>query len=181
MYSQHTMSRKVLVFLLLPVALLMLNACAPLIKKPIEPSAGRVDVNQPQQPTSASEPAITGRLILRGAGITELPKYVLEMTNLEELDISDNALTGALPAEIRKLQKLRILDASGNKMTGVPAEIGQLSQLEQLDLSNNQLTGLPYELGNLQNLRTLILSGNQYSEQDLATIREKLPQTKFVL
>ncbi|HLC83818.1 MAG TPA: leucine-rich repeat domain-containing protein, partial [Bacteroidia bacterium] len=100
---------------------------------------------------------------------------VLDKTGLEELDISNNNLTGSLPAEIRLLQKLRVLDASDNNMTGVPAEVGQLANLEILDLSNNQLTGLPYELGNLKNLKTLNLAGNDYSEQDLEIIKQGLP------
>ena len=66
-------------------------------------------------------------------------------------------------------------------MTGVPAEIGQLEKLEVLDLSNNNLTGLPNELGNLKNLRVLNLAGNKYSEMDLKTIRQSLPQTNFIL
>lgn len=67
----------------------------------------------------------------------------LSNQNLEVLNISDNNLRGALPAEIRNLRNLKVLNASNNQMTGVPAEIGQLAELEVLDLSNNQLTGLP--------------------------------------
>lgn len=104
-----------------------------------------------------------------------VPQKVFERTDITELDLSGNELTGALPAEVRHLQKLRILDLSNNTFTGVPAEVGQLKELEVLDLSNNQLTGLPYELGNLQNLKTLDLRGNNYSEQDLVIIRELLP------
>ncbi len=98
-----------------------------------------------------------------------------------ELDVSFNQLTGSLPAEIRKLQNLKILYASNNQMSGVPAEIGQLTKLEILDLSNNLLTGLPNELGNLVNLKTLNISGNRYSVQDLKTITDKLPATVNVI
>lgn len=121
-------------------------------------------------------------LDLRNKGLDKLPAYVLALIDLQQLDISSNRLTGALPAEIRKLQNLRVLNASNNQMTGVPAEIGQLRLLEVLDLSNNKLTGLPYELGNLQNLKTLNLSGNQYAKQDLDYIRTKLPTaTKIIV
>ena len=134
--------------------------------------------NSNTTPNQDSRPQVkqSGKALdLSGTGLEKVSQDVFAMTNLEELNVSNNNLTGALPAEIRRLQKLRILNAGNNKMTGVPAEVGQLQNLEVLDLSNNQLTGLPYELGNLQNLKTLNLSGNDYSKQDLEIIRKKLP------
>lgn len=113
-------------------------------------------------------------LDLSGQGLEKLPSNVLSRTDLEELDISNNKLTGALPSEIGKLTKLKILNASNNLMTGVPAEVGHLPNLEILDLSNNKLTGLPNELGQLTNLKMLNLSGNDYSVQDLDTIKKGL-------
>ena len=106
---------------------------------------------------------------------------VFDKTNLTELNVSYNQLTGALPSQIGKLKNLKILNASNNQMTGVPAEVGQLNNLEILDLSNNQLTGLPNELANLKKLKTLNLSGNQYSEQDLNNIRNSLPNVNYIL
>jgi Leucine-rich repeat (LRR) protein len=142
--------------------------------------------SQPQnlnKETNANTPvAATGtRLDLSGRGLTELPKSVLQRTDLTELDISNNRLTGALPAEIRMLTNLKVLNASNNSMTGVPAEVGQLQKLEVLDLSNNKLTGLPNELGNLKNLRTFNLSGNDYSVQDLNFIRSKLSSSVNII
>jgi len=114
-------------------------------------------------------------LNLSNQQLSKIPEYVFSQNNLEDLNVSNNQLTGAIQAEIRQLQNLRVLNASNNQMTGVPAEIGQLQNLEILNLSNNQLTGLPYELGNLKNLKTLNISGNNYSEPDLSIITEKLP------
>ncbi|TAK05536.1 hypothetical protein EPO33_00060 [Patescibacteria group bacterium] len=119
-------------------------------------------------------------LDLSGQGLRSLPSSTFSRTGLRELDISDNALTGALPGEIRFLSKLEVLDASGNQMTGVPAEIGQLANLRILDLSDNKLTGLPNELGNLKRLETLDLSGNAVSEQDLEVIRKGIPNARIV-
>lgn len=113
-------------------------------------------------------------LKLSGQGLTQAPSSTFTKTYITELDLSHNALTGALQAEVRHLQALRVLDLSDNQFTGVPAEIGQLSNLEVLDLSNNQLTGLPHELANLRNLKTLDLRGNNPSEFDLKIIREGL-------
>lgn len=106
---------------------------------------------------------------------------VFSNTNTEELNISNNSLTGSIQSQIGQLTKLKILNAGKNQMTGVPAEIGQLKNLQVLDLSNNKLTGLPNELGNLTNLKTLNISGNQYSKQDLDYIRNKLPATVNII
>lgn len=112
-----------------------------------------------------------------GKGLTKAPGDIFSQTSIRELDLSNNNLTGALPAEIRHLQKLEVLDISNNKMTGLPAELGQLSRLRVLNASHNQLTGLPHELGNLQQLELLDLSGNDISPQDLDIIRGKLPKS----
>lgn len=121
-------------------------------------------------------------LDLSNQGLEKLPAYVLKITDLEELNISNNRLTGALPAEIHDLKSLRVLNAANNLMTGVPAEVGQLQNLEVLDLSNNKLTGLPNELGNLKKLKMLNLSGNNYSKQDLEVIKKDLsPSVEIIL
>lgn len=125
-------------------------------------------------------PAKGSGLDLSGQSLAKLPQYVLDMTGLEVLDISNNNLTGALPSEIGRLTNLRVLDASGNQMTGVPAEVGKLRNLRTLDLSNNRLTGLPLELGQLSNLETLDLSGNDIAKQDLDAIRKSIPQAKII-
>ena len=127
-------------------------------------------------------PMVTTRgvLNLSGQGLTKAPSYIFARTDIQELNLSNNALDGSLQAEIRHLQNLKVLNLSNNKFTGVPAEVGQLKNLEILDLSNNQLTGLPYELGNLSKLKLLDISGNAYSEADLAKIRESLPSSTVI-
>lgn len=120
-------------------------------------------------------------LDLSGRGLTRVPEDIFSHINLEVLNLSNNALTGALPAEIRSLQSLRSLDASTNDMTGIPAEIGQLSALQYLDLSDNAFTGLPNELGNLTSLIWLDLRGNAIAMQDLEGIREKLLNTEILV
>jgi Leucine-rich repeat (LRR) protein len=153
---------------------ILLSGCTPF--KSSQPLSGP----NGEQPASGQQPSgeqtqVGSRLDLSGQNLTRIPEYVFSRADLEELDVSSNQLTGAIQAEIRHLQNLKVLRAGGNRMTGVPAEIGQLRNLEVLDLSSNQLTGLPLELGNLQRLKTFNISGNSYSEYDLSQIEQRLP------
>ncbi len=132
--------------------------------------------------SDAVKPIVTNgqTLDLSGQGLTKAPAYIFDKTEIEELNLSDNNLEGALQAEVRHLQNLKVLNLSNNQFTGVPAEVGQLKNLEVLDLSNNQLTGLPHELGNLSNLKVLNLRGNNYLDADLSIIKEKLPDSTVI-
>ena len=158
-------------FLLLIASVALLAGCVKI--EPTRNSANGATTVTTNPAPAAVSPA--NKLDLSNRGLTKVSLDVFARTNLEELDVSGNNLTGALPAEIRHLAQLKVLDASNNQMTGVPAEIGQLKNLRILNLANNQLTGLPYELGNLKNLEILNLSGNPYSIQDFEIIRQGLP------
>lgn len=142
----------------------------------VAPTHGTQTTNPPVASAVSSK-----RLDLSNKGLENVPSSVFSKNDLEELDLSGNRLTGALPGEIRFLQRLRVLNVNGNDLTGVPAEIGQLSSLLTLDLSKNRLTGLPMELGNLKNLHTLNLRGNTISQPDLDAIRVKLVNTEILI
>lgn len=118
---------------------------------------------------------------LSGRGLTEVPKDVLDDTKVVVFNVSDNNLTGALPAEIRKMTNLEQLIANDNKMTGIPAEIGQLSKLKIANFANNNISGLPLEIGNLTNLETLDLRGNpNVSDYDIGLIQPKIPNAQIL-
>jgi len=92
-----------------------------------------------------------------------IPSEIGQLTNLTQLYLVDNELTGEIPSEIGNLMNLLLLEIVGNQLTGeIPSEIGQLTNLISLRLSGNTLTGeIPPEIGNLTNLIRLTLSDNQ--------------------
>ena len=81
------------------------------------------------------------------------------------LSLSNNQLSGEIPAELGNLAYLRNLELGGNQLSGeIPAELGNLAYLESLHLYGNQLSGeIPPELGNLAKLIRLILYESQLS------------------
>ena len=92
-----------------------------------------------------------------------IPAELGSLTNLRRLDLYRNRLTGSIPAELGSLPNLEVLWLASNQLTGaIPAELGGLTNLEVLRLRSNQLTGeIPAELGSLTNLKGLWLASNQ--------------------
>ncbi|OBQ31054.1 MAG: hypothetical protein AN483_02530 [Aphanizomenon flos-aquae MDT14a] len=87
---------------------------------------------------------------------------MVQLTNLQSLDISDNQIS-SLPPEIVQLTNLQFLNISGNQISNLPREIGQITNLQSLYISGNQISNLPPEIVQLTNLQTLDISFNQIS------------------
>ena len=73
------------------------------------------------------------------------------MANLQYLYLSENELSGTIPAELARLTNLQTLSLYGNALSGpIPAGLGNLTNLEDLYLFANPLTGpLPQRLTQL--------------------------------
>jgi hypothetical protein len=127
----------------------------------------------------------TARHIRLSDGLTAFPHALFALAEtLEILDLSGNQLT-ALPDELTRFKKLRILFASNNPFTELPRVLGQMPQLEMvgfkacqirhvpadslppqlrwLILTDNQITELPDSIGHCHRLQKLMLSCNQLS------------------
>ncbi|XP_057192692.1 leucine-rich repeat-containing protein 58 isoform X2 [Triplophysa rosa] len=128
----------------------------------------------------------TKQLYLCYNRITVLQNSICSFSNLEFLDISNNALTVvcediirltnlktliaknnrlnefSLPKHFGSLQ-LEVLNFSGNRFDDMPSQCLQLLRLQSLSLGGNRLKSIPAEIDNLTSLEMLYLGGNQIS------------------
>ncbi|GAB0113121.1 leucine-rich repeat-containing protein kinase family protein [Acidisoma sp. C75] len=123
------------------------------------------------------------RLDLAGAGLDTWPAELSALADtLEFLDLSGNPLT-ALPADLARFRRLRILFLSGTRLRRLPEVLGSCPALAQigiraagleeipetalpprlrwLTVTDNALHRLPAALGARPHLQKLLLSGNQ--------------------
>ncbi len=119
-------------------------------------------------------------------GLREFPPAIFGLADtLEVLDLSGNALS-ALPDDLHRLSRLRVLFCSDNHFTQLPASLGPCAQLSmvgfkanQIDdvpaaalppmlrwliLTDNRIEQLPAELGRRPALQKLMLAGNRLRE-----------------
>ncbi|XP_065615697.1 probable leucine-rich repeat receptor-like protein kinase At1g35710 [Quercus suber] len=88
------------------------------------------------------------------------------ISNLVELDLHRNQLSGSIPPEIGNLSNLVIFDISNNNLIGlIPSTIGNIKKLTFLQMYKNNLSGsIPQEIGNLKSLVNLSLHTNNLSD-----------------
>ncbi|KAM0851348.1 hypothetical protein ACQ4PT_052482 [Festuca glaucescens] len=94
-----------------------------------------------------------------------LSARIANLTNLEQVLLQNNNITGRLPPELGALPRLQTLDLSSNRFSGrVPDTLGRLSTLRYLRLNNNSLSGaFPASLAKIPQLSFLDLSYNNLS------------------
>ena len=112
--------------------------------------------------TTDADGRVTDLLLSDNALTGPIPAELGNLENLENLGLGFNALTGRIPGELGALAGLWQLHLAGNALSGpLPAELGNLANLGSLNLESNELTGsIPVEFGRLTSLTGLLLSGN---------------------
>ena len=112
-----------------------------------------------------------------------VPGHLFNLSQLRVLDMSNNELSGELPAETISAQEdssLSFLSLHTNKLTGsIPSSIGNLKNLRTLDLSINKFSGeIPSELSNLSDLEILFLGRNEFNESEVPVLIQNLTNLK---
>ena len=90
-----------------------------------------------------------------------LPSEIGDLTELTDLRINSNKLTGELPDALYDLAKLEKLYFQNDNLTGaLSSKLGQLTELVELyiDRNANMTGGIPKEIGNLKKLTRLNIS-----------------------
>ena len=92
-----------------------------------------------------------------------IPTEIGLLTQLVNLGLNDEGLTGTIPSTLGNLVDLTYLGLAGNQLIGtIPSQLGLLTQLTVSSLAENQLTGtIPSSLGNLLRHIRLYLSNNR--------------------
>lgn len=94
-----------------------------------------------------------------------LPAEIGDLNYLEEIVLWDNVLTGEIPTEIGNLNNIEGLYLNSNQFSGsIPLSISQMTSLTDLWLQSNDLSGsLPAEIGDMSQLMRLYAYNNQLS------------------
>ncbi|MFY8000448.1 MAG: hypothetical protein ACOVSW_17770, partial [Candidatus Kapaibacteriota bacterium] len=93
-----------------------------------------------------------------------LPPDILgDLDGLRALDVSGNALVGAIPQEITNAKNLEALRLAGNRFAGrLPQNMCALTKLREVDLSGNRIADSLASLACLPQLTVLNLRGNAF-------------------
>ena len=114
----------------------------------------------------------------RNKRLKSLPKVVLQMVNLKELDLRGNRIA-FLPDSIVRLEHLQRLEVSRNPLMQLPATISQLKELKELVLWSTYVTDLPPGIETLDDtLEVLDLSHCPLTIENQEAIEKQLPSVK---
>ncbi|CAI9759080.1 unnamed protein product [Fraxinus pennsylvanica] len=93
-----------------------------------------------------------------------IPYEIGNLSNLIDLSLFQNHLTGLIPSTVRNMRSLQALVIFGNKLSGsIPVSICELENLYGLLLQQNQMSGsIPGCIGNLTTLYYLYLDSNRF-------------------
>lgn len=114
-----------------------------------------------QVPTEVGNLVNLQELRISNCSLTGVPPSIFNISSLTIIDFTSNNLSGSLPDHMidNVHSNLKELYLTSNHLTGqIPSSIWKLRSLERLSLSHNEWIGsLPKEIGNLTMLKYLYL------------------------
>nr|CAB3446209.1 unnamed protein product [Digitaria exilis] len=109
-----------------------------------------------------------------------LPDEVVNLTYLQNLDLSRNFIQGTIPASWGDLPVYN-LSLQGNRISGtLPKELGRMPMLKSIQLEGNQIEGpITPELGNISTLERFFISANNITGELPSTFARLTNMTDF--
>jgi Leucine-rich repeat (LRR) protein len=105
----------------------------------------RVSIRAAERRINIAKRAGAIELDLSGIEMRDLPYTIIQLTQLQSLNLSNNRLTKLLNS-LDRLTQLESLDLHNNRLTALPHSLGRLTQLKSLDLRNNAFSDPPPEV-----------------------------------
>uniref|UniRef100_A0A7N0UIP1 Verticillium wilt resistance-like protein n=1 Tax=Kalanchoe fedtschenkoi TaxID=63787 RepID=A0A7N0UIP1_KALFE len=105
---------------------------------------------------------------LASCGLKSIPSFLKNHTVIEDLDLSDNQITGQIPSWIWDIETLTSLSLSHNQLESIETT-NAVPGLESVDLSSNRLHGL---LPDLPATKSLNVSNNQFNSTISSVVRD---------
>lgn len=112
------------------------------------------------------------QVYINNQNLTELPKGLLVLKNLEYLNIHSNSFK-RFPNEVFMFPKLKDLTIGFNEIDTISKKIKHIKTLETLAVNGNNLKDLPDELLQLPNLETIYMRENKFDSLKLKEIIKK--------
>ncbi|KAL4588686.1 hypothetical protein LXL04_001581 [Taraxacum kok-saghyz] len=113
---------------------------------------------------SCSGNRVTQLTFDRAGYVGTLSPLVSKLTQLITIDISDNKLSGPIPASLFSLPNLQTLNLRSNSFSGtIPPAISNLKSIQAIEISHNSLSGSLPDTLSLLTLTRLDLSFNKFT------------------
>ncbi|KAH8665892.1 hypothetical protein BGZ60DRAFT_378285 [Tricladium varicosporioides] len=107
-------------------------------------------------------------------------EVVSQLTNLRDLKMGGNELSGVLDSRISSLQNLEALDLHQNSLTSLPEGLADLTRLRVFNVTQNTLTSLSFEVLYHLPLIELFAAKNKLSGTLFPSEVEELPNLQIL-
>ena len=111
-------------------------------------------------------------VVINNQNLTEIPKGLLELKNLESINIHSNSFN-KFPKDIFKFPELKDLTIGFNGIDSIPQRIIEMQNIETLAINGNNLKDLPKEIFELPKLKYIHMRENKFESENLKSIIEK--------
>jgi Leucine-rich repeat (LRR) protein len=118
-------------------------------------------------------------LLLDGNNLSDLPKELGDLPNLEIIRLSINRFW-EFPKAILSIRKLVQLDLSSNSIEALPDDLYSLTALKSLALSQNRISYISPKISNLRLLYHFDISNNLVTALPFDDSWSSLPEDRFV-